>query len=199
MSTPRLFISIVACLLCAGCSYKGMFFAEHTHVGLQAKISPQADAKPIDVNLGYDRGIVAVVPRTAPGENAGSVISKTDLEVVFMTDSKIKNVFATGVAAKNLARDGANVAALFGQCLDDTAALAAEKKTAREKLEPYKDTVDADSKEKIQKLYKTIFPNRTVHSWTTQNEMFRALSNRINSICDSANDIKSLGEYIKKL
>lgn len=141
MPALRLFISIVICLLCTGCSYtgyEGMFFAEHTHVGLQAKISPQADAKPIDVNLGYDRGIVAVVPRTAPGVNAGSVISKTDLEIVFMYDSTIKNVFATGVAAKNLARDGENVAALFGQCLDDTASLAAKKKAAREKLDPYK-------------------------------------------------------------
>lgn len=193
MPAPRLFLSIVMCLSCTGCSYKGMFFAEHTHVGLQAKISPQADAKPIDVNLGYDRGIVAVVPRTAPGENAGSVISKTDLEVVFMTDSKIKNVFATGVAAKNLARDGANVAALFGQCYDETDDLTKKKKAALAKLEPYRQP-SAD-KDKVKNLYTSVFPHRTIHLSTTTNEMIRALTDRVNSICDSKADLELFDKY----
>lgn len=195
MPAPRLLTSIVMCLFCAGCSYKGMFFAEHTHVGLQAKISPQADAKPIDINLGYDRGIVAVVPRTAPGENAGSVISKTDLEVVFMTDSKIKNVFATGVAAKNLARDGANVAALFGQCLDETEALSAKKKAAREKLAAHKQKNDEASKTQVQKFYQTVFLKRAVHYTTTKDEMIRALTDRVDSICDSKSDLELLEKY----
>lgn len=193
MPASRLFFSIVIGLSCAGCSYKGMFFAEHTHVGLQAKISPQADAKPVDVNLGYDRGIVAVVPRTAPGENAGSVISKTDLEVVFMTDSKIKNVFATGVAAKNLSREGANVAALFGQCYDETDDLKKKKKAALAKLEPYRQA--STDKTKVEKLYTNVFPRRTIHWTTTTNEMIRALADRVDSICDSQADLELLNKY----
>lgn len=195
MPASRLFMSIVMCVFCASCSYKGMFFAEHTHVGAQVKISPQADAKPVDINLGYDRGIVAVVPRTAPGENAGSVISKTDLEIVFMTDSRIKNVFATGVAAKNLARDGANVAALFGQCLDDTDVLAAKKKAAREKLVIHKQKTDDASKAKVQEFYQTAFPTRTVRITTTKDEMIRALADRVDSICDSKADLELLDKY----
>jgi hypothetical protein len=114
----------------AGCStYQGMFFAEHTHVGAQIEISPEANAKPLNVNIGYDRGVAAIVPRTASGENAGSVISKTDLDIVFATNSTIRNVFATGVAAKNLARSGANVAALFDQCYDETDDLLEKKRS----------------------------------------------------------------------
>lgn len=78
-----------------------------------------------------------MVPRTAPGENAGSAISKTDLDIRFAYESRIKNVFATGVAAKNLARDGANVAALFGQCVDESQGLKDKKAKAKAKLSEY--------------------------------------------------------------
>src|SRR5574337_633021 len=82
--------------LSACSSYQGMFYAEHTHVGAQIKVSPETDNKPLDVNIGYDRGLLAVVPRTDSGKPAGSVISKTDLDIVCATNSVIKNVFATG-------------------------------------------------------------------------------------------------------
>lgn len=204
MVTRDLVICTTTLLLCAGCTshksmYQGMLYAEHTHVGAQVKISPQADAKPIDVNLGYDRGFVAVVPRTAPGENAGSVISKTDLEIVFLTDSKIKNVFATGIAAKNLARDGSNVSALFNQCLDETASLKDKKVAARAKLAEYKSKEDKDSLDKLTTLHKAVFPNRSIYPWTTKDEMFRSLSDRIEGICDSDTDSKLLDEYSKTL
>lgn len=179
--------------------YQGMLYAEHTHVGAQVKLSPQADAKPIDVNFGYDRGFVAVVPRTAPGENAGSVISKTDLEIVFLTDSKIKNVFATGVAAKNLARDGSNVSALFSQCLDETDTLKKKKLTANDKLAEYKNKDDKGSLDKLKKLHKAVFPNRSIYPWTTRDEMIRSLSDRIVGICDSETDSKLLDEYSTQL
>ncbi|MCS6285093.1 MAG: hypothetical protein H8K08_06650 [Nitrospira sp.] len=204
MDIRHLLISTTTLLLCAGCTghksmYQGMFYAEHTHVGAQVKISPQTDAKPIDVNLGYDRGLVAVVPRTAAGENAGSVISKTDLEIVFLSDSKIKNVFATGVAAKNLARDGSNVSALFSQCFDETNTLKGKKLAALEKLSKYRDKEDKDSLDKLEKLHKIVFPTRSIYPWTTRDEILRSLSDRVEGICDSNTDVKLLDEYSTKL
>lgn len=185
--------------LSAGCTYQGMIYAEHTHVGTQIKIAPQADAKPLDINLGYDRGVIAVVPRTAPGENAGSVISKTDLEIVFLTDSKIKNVFATGVAAKNLARDGANVAALFGQCLDETDSLKGKKTKARVKLSEYAKKDDDVSKKKLEGLYRIAFPKRGIHVSTTKADMLRALADRLAGICDSQSDAELVEKYESEL
>lgn len=181
-------------LALAGCrTYEGMFFVEHTHVGAQIKVSPETDAKPVDVNIGYDRGLLAVVPRTGAGENAGSVISKTDLDIVFTTNSTIKNVFATGAAAKNLARNGANVAALFGQCYDETPALKARKGAALARLEKAK----AD-KDKLVALYETVFPARTYHPvTTTREELYRELRGRIAAICDSETDDKVLRLYEK--
>jgi len=184
----------------AGCNnYQGMIYAEHTHVGAQIKVAPQADAKPIDINLGYDRGLIAVVPRTAPGENAGSVISKTDLEIRFASDSRVKNVFATGVAAKNLARDGVNVAALFGQCLDETDTLKDKKTKAKEKLFEYAKKDDEASMKKLKGLYRIALPRRGIHDWTTRGEMLGALADRLAAICDSQSDLELVGKYESEL
>lgn len=190
----RLLRTVLVLLPLAGCStYEGMFFVEHTHLGVQIKVSPETDAKPVDVNIGYDRGLFAVVPRTGAGENAGSVISKTDLDIVFTTNSTIKNVFATGAAAKNLSRDGANIAALFGQCYDETPALKARKGAALSKLEKNK-----DDKDKLISLYEKVFPARTYHTLTTTRaDMYRELRGRITAICDSETDDKLLKLYEK--
>ncbi len=193
-------ILAVVLVLSAGCNnYQGMIYAEHTHVGTQVKIAPQADVKPVDVNLGYDRGIIAVVPRTAPGENAGSVISKTDLDIRFAYDSKIKNVFATGVAAKNLTRDEANVAALFGQCLDETQALKDKKAKAKEQLDAYSQKDDSASLKKLEGVYKMAFPERDVHIWTTKADILRALGDRLAGMCDSQKDLDLVKAYENQL
>lgn len=200
MLPVRLLSGVVVLMACAGCtSYPGMFFAEHTHVGAQIKISPQPDAKPLDVNIGYDRGLVALVPRTGEGENAGSVLSKTDLDIVFLTNSTIKNVFATGVAAKILAKDGAHVAALFGQCYGETETLKKAKQAAWEKLVEHKKKDDDDSKGKVTALYQSVFPKQTVHWTTTKDEMIRVLIDRINAVCDSDADLKTLDQYTTTL
>lgn len=183
----------------AGCTYQGMIYAEHTHVGTQIKIAPQADAKPVDINLGYDRGVIAVVPRTAPGQNAGSAISKTDLDIRFAHESRIKNVFATGVAAKNLTRNAANVAALFGQCLDETPELKEKKAKAKAHLDAYSQKNDPTSLGKLQHLYKLAFPGRDVHDWTTKADMLRALGDRLAGMCDSQSDLDLVGQYEKQL
>lgn len=185
--------------LSAGCTYQGMIYAEHTHVGTQIKIAPQADAKPLDINLGYDRGIIAVVPRTAPGQNAGSAISKTDLDIRFAYESRIKNVFATGVAAKNLTRNAANVAALFGQCLDETDSLKDKKTKAKAKLSEYAKKDDDASRKKLEGLYRIVFPRREIHVWTTKADMLRALGDRLVGICDSQNDVDLMGKYESEL
>ncbi|MBX3120832.1 MAG: hypothetical protein KF784_17370 [Fimbriimonadaceae bacterium] len=192
-------VLVAVLALSAGCTYQGMIYAEHTHVGTQIKIAPQADVKPVDVNLGYDRGIIAVVPRTAPGENAGSAISKTDLDIRFAYESRIKNVFATGVAAKNLARDGANVAALFGQCVDESQGLKDKKAKAKAKLSEYSKKDDDASRKKLEGLYGIAFPRREIHVWTTKADMLRALGDRLAGICDSQSDVELAGKYESEL
>jgi len=177
--------------LSACSSYQGMFYAEHTHVGAQIKISPQTDNKPLEVNIGYDRGLFAVVPRTEAGRDAGSVISKTDLDIVFTTNSVIKNVFATGRAAKNISKEGERVAALLGQCLEDVADLKTRKANALSKLDKIKANND-----KLKGLYQKVFPTRTYFPlMTTQDEMYRALHAHIGAICYSEDDDHTLTLY----
>ncbi len=110
--TLRLTVLVVAGLL-VGCSnYHGVFFAEHTHFGAQIKVNP-TENKPVDVNMGYDRGIFTVVPRTKKGEEASSVLSKTDIYVKWTERGEVGSVFATGQAAKDIAGDRAKEEALF--------------------------------------------------------------------------------------
>jgi len=79
--------------------YPGLYYAEHTHFGLEVKANPK-ETKAVDINLGYDRGVFAVAPRTKrPDGDAASVLSKTDLCIKFLESSVIRNVYASGKAA----------------------------------------------------------------------------------------------------
>ena len=106
---------LCAVIFSACARYPGMFYTEHTQFGLQVKVNPREN-KPVDVNMGYDRGIFTIVPRTGKGKDASSVISKTDLCVRLVDSSVIRNVFASGEAANNITEDkekGARIEALF--------------------------------------------------------------------------------------
>jgi len=105
---------LVTCFFAfSGCApYPGVFFSEHTHFGIQVKVNPKEN-KPLDVNLGYDRGVFTVVPRTAKDRDASSLISKTDLCVRLIESSVIRNVYASGNAAKQITTDASRVSALF--------------------------------------------------------------------------------------
>ena len=174
----------------AGCSsYPGLFFTEHTHVGAQIKLTNTgADTRPLKVNIGYDRGLLAVVPRTESGGNAGSVISKTNLDIVLATNSIVKNVFATGVAAKRITSEPERVEALFGIChASDT--MEDRKSKAYEKLKAMK-----DDETKLKSLYEKVFPKRKA----TQERAayyYEKLRARLADICDPERDLAVLKMY----
>lgn len=94
-------------IICAanltGCAtYPGLFYTEHAQFGLQVKVNPREN-KPVDVNMGYDRGTFAVVPRAGKGQEAVSVISKNDICVRFAESTAVRNLYASGEAAKRIA------------------------------------------------------------------------------------------------
>lgn len=104
MRLPLMIKGSPCILLLSACTpYPGLYYAEHTHFGLQVKVNPKEN-KPLDVNMGYDRGNFAVVPRTKKGHDgdAASVLSKTDLCVKFLESSVIRNVYASGKAANTI-------------------------------------------------------------------------------------------------
>lgn len=175
----------------AGCSsYPGLFFTEHTHVGAQIKLTNTgADTRPLKVNIGYDRGLLAVVPRTKSGENAGSVISKTDLDIVLATNSIVKNVFATGVAAKNITSDPERVEALFGKCRASATMMEDRRSKAYEKLKAFK-----DDKTKLKTLFKRVFPKRKVplSFLRTASYYYEQLHARLADMCDLQRDLDVL-------
>ena len=178
--------SVLIAVQLVGCSrYPGLFFTEHTHVGAQIKLSP-TENKPLNVNIGYDRGLLAVVPRTESGKNAASVISKTDLEIVLATNSLAKNVFATGAAARNITYVPERIEALFGICRA-SATIDDRKDKAREKLK----TIKGDA-EKLGSLYKKVYPKGKADKKDVQ---YEELSARLSGICDPERDLKVLSMY----
>lgn len=94
--------------LLAGCAYRGAVYAEYTHYGLGVRSSVEA-AAPIDVELGYGRGVFSLVPKrtgtSAPGE-AVSMIGLNQIASVADPGAitrvpllKVNTAFISGSAA----------------------------------------------------------------------------------------------------
>lgn len=107
-------LMIVFILTLSGCIKGNMFFAEHTHFGLQAKVNP-TENKPVDINMGYDRGIFTLVPKknVSGTPEAASVVSKTGLCVRFVSKGVVKSVYASGAAANMITGKSKSAEALF--------------------------------------------------------------------------------------
>ena len=119
-------VALLVLIPLTGCTYKGLFFTEHTHFGLQMKVNP-AENKPVDVNMGYDRGIFTLVPKVEKSvekdgktiliTDAASVISKSNVCVRFASRGIVNNLYASGDAADELSNDPKRVKALFDEQL----------------------------------------------------------------------------------
>jgi hypothetical protein len=164
------------------CAYEGMLFVEHTHVGADITFDPTNGPKPVNVDFGYDRGLAALVPRTQSGGNAGSVISRTDLDIQFSGGSKNMNVFASGKAAKNITLSGVRVAALFGKCPGESEVLRTKKQETLDKLEEKK----LDNK-RLKKTHEEAFPYVSAFSrfLLSDEEILRDLRAFVKGVCDS--------------
>jgi len=91
-----------ACLLplaLAGCAGNHLYFGTGTSVGLDVSGTTQV---PDHVSFAYRRSEIALVPERPDG-SSHSVLGGIDSDVAFFGDLKIKQVFATGEAAKNVA------------------------------------------------------------------------------------------------
>lgn len=183
-----LWVIVLIVPLTACTTYKGLSFVEHTHVGAQIKLDT-TNVKPVDVNFGYDRGLVAFVPRLGLEQDAASIISKTDLDIAFATSTTMRNVFATGKAATNLTKAGDRVATFFGECIGVSDTLATQKQTAIKKL------TDAQKvKGNSEKLYQEIFPTRSTFM-KDESAMFKELNSFVSGVCDQE-DADRLGKIV---
>ncbi len=106
---------LLACLMIvflSACSYPGAIFVEEVQVGLDVSVST-TDTRPLNVNLGYDQSLFAMAPKKEKGKEAISLLSKSDLFIQFTDESIIQNIFVSGHAAKNIAKDKDSMKALF--------------------------------------------------------------------------------------
>ncbi|PON14999.1 hypothetical protein C2W62_26160 [Candidatus Entotheonella serta] len=97
-------------LIFSGCAYRGAVYSEYTHYGIGIR-SAVEEASPINVEVGYGRGVYALVPKREGGLSRGeaaSLISKnnlgsdirprapdTDTEEILQVDAQ----FVSGAAA----------------------------------------------------------------------------------------------------
>ncbi len=99
-------IIIIAVLCLGGCGYRGAVYSQYTQMGLQVKTSGET-ASPVDVNFGYDRGAMAIVPKRETGTwegEAGSIIARNNMDVQLLPRTgeevfKVDEAFISGSAA----------------------------------------------------------------------------------------------------
>lgn len=181
----------------SGCSYPGLFFTEHQHVGVQLRISPE-ETKPVDVNLGYDRGLFAMVPRLEKGKDAASILAKSDFNITYRSNTIIRNVFASGRAANILTDNSegkgqSKLEALFDPefaCLQGS--IHERVVAATTKLE---EVYQAGDIEKIRLLYKDVFEKDPQPSASDESVFFE-LDTRLSDLCENRpSDAKILELY----
>lgn len=99
--------SSLALLVLTGCSEpRQLYMGSHTAIGINAAVNPEQNTG--RVMIGYDRVFAAIVPRSAPGTNAGereamSALVCSELGVEGVTIRRFTEAMATGRAATEFA------------------------------------------------------------------------------------------------
>ena len=61
-------VAIYCLVLTPGCKYRGAVYSEYTTAGVDIRANAASES-PIQVAFGYDRGVVAFIPRRTSGTN----------------------------------------------------------------------------------------------------------------------------------
>lgn len=108
-------LPILLCIVCAwmhsGCTTPShLVFHQSTSVGVD--VAGNADTGHVHVAFGYDRQTNTLIPKTStvndngePEQEAMSAISAGQVKVKWLGLHEVTEQFATGAAARNLARD----------------------------------------------------------------------------------------------
>jgi hypothetical protein len=105
---------VAAALLLSGCATPSHLVFYQTSI-LGIDVSTSADNSTVHAKVGYDRQTGTIIPKTkvkgtpesAEEQEAMSVVSRSRIKVEWFRPSEICERFATGQAARNVARHGA--------------------------------------------------------------------------------------------
>ena len=112
---PALLRLLCVNLLCAGlfagCATPShLVFHQSTSIG--ADVAANTDTGHVHASFGYDRQTSTLIPKTKtvndsgePEQEAMSVISASEVKIKWLGLHEVTEQFATGAAARNLARD----------------------------------------------------------------------------------------------
>lgn len=112
MKLPPSALLLSACAtLLAGCATPShLVFHQSTSIGADA--AANTDTGQVHVAFGYDRQTNTLIPKTEttnennlPEQEAMSVVSASEVKVKWLGLHEVTEQFATGQAARNLARD----------------------------------------------------------------------------------------------
>jgi hypothetical protein len=102
--------SVCICAFAACTTPSHLVFHQSTSVG--ADVAANADTGHVHVSFGYDRQTNTLIPKTStvndngePEHEAMSVVSASEVKIKWLGLHEVTEQFATGVAARNLARD----------------------------------------------------------------------------------------------
>lgn len=109
---PSILLSLICAGLLSGCSTPShLVFLQSTSIGADAAFN--SDTGQTHVAFGYDRQTSTLIPKTktknengdAEEAEAMSVVSASEVKIKWLGLHQVTEQFATGKAARNLARD----------------------------------------------------------------------------------------------
>lgn len=195
MKNLKLLFVLSSIVSLSACQYPGAIYVEEVQVGLDVSVST-TDTRPLNVNLGYDRGMFAMAPKiNQKGGKAASLLSKSDMLMQFTNETVINNIFVSGQAAAYVAESEETMHALFQVC-DVTEEFSKKKQALVIKLGAIKG--DAG---KVKTLYQIIYPNGAL--WVGANitpdqqrdYQFARLENKLSAICDPEGELETMEMY----
>lgn len=95
MKRNAVFLAAIPLIFTAGCANESLFFGTKTSIGIDIS----ATAGSPSANLGYERTEIAIVPPKQDG-NAHDVLGGIDADLSLANGVRIKELFATGRAAR---------------------------------------------------------------------------------------------------
>ena len=93
---------IILAMMCTGCKATHLIYVTDVSVGVDVSVSGQGVSNLV---FGFDRDILAIVPRLEDGSEAMTLVSFSNISAKGVEKMKFHSVVATGKAGMSVAKD----------------------------------------------------------------------------------------------
>lgn len=107
---------ILLAMMCTGCEATHLIYVTDVSVGVDVSVSAQGVSNLV---FGFDRDILAIVPRLEDGSEAMTLVSFSNISAKGIEEMKFHSVVATGKAAMSVSKNKAVLESLRKTILEE--------------------------------------------------------------------------------